>query len=247
MRIESVSNKNVQLIRRLADRSNRRAEGLFVVEGINIIKDIPKDTALHSIYIAEDKAEEYCVFADTLNCPVYILSDRVFKMVSDTVTPSGILAVAFLPENADLMDLDDKIIVLDGIRDPGNLGTIIRTAAAFGYRDAVLIESADAYSNKAIRSSMGGIFRIRIHEASRENFINQIDHPLYILDMRGEDISEFVPERRFALAVGSEAHGISEELLSKAAKVLKIEMKGDIESLNAAVSIGIAMYFLEKS
>lgn len=244
MVIESVSNKNAQLIRRLSNRNGRVAEGLFVVEGINIIKDIPPSIKLHSLYIAQSKAEKYRKDTEKFACPVTVLSDRVFKAVSDTVTPSGILALAPLPKAEPLESLGDRIIVLDGIRDSGNVGTALRSAAAFGYRDVILIDSADAYSGKTIRSSMGGVFRTRIFELSRERFVSEVTHPLWILDMKGENLRNVTPLARYALAVGNEARGASNELRAKAARSLSIGMKEGTESLNAAVSISIAMFLL---
>ncbi len=246
MVIDSSANKKVQFLRKLADRSERRAAGCFIVEGQNILKDLPPEIRPHSVFVAQSKADELMDFAVTFGCSVTILSDRIFNSVSDTVTPAGILAVMPIPQSGGMTRLAERVLVLDRIADAGNLGTIIRTAAAFGYRDLLLINCADAYSGKAVRSSMGGIFRTRIIEADYEGFSKAVNHPVYILDMAGEDISKADAKGRFALVIGSEAHGVSDFFRSVRQKSLAIPMEGDMESLNAAVSAAIAMYELSK-
>lgn len=244
MVIESVSNKKVQFLRKLSDRSFRRANGLFVVEGYNILKDMPKSIIPHSIYVAQSKLDFYKDFIEKHSCEINILSDRIFNSVADTVTPQGILAV--LPINiTNISDkLSDRIIVLDSVSDAGNVGTIIRSAVAFGYRDIILINSADPYSGKTVRSSMGGVLKANIYETDYQEFADNVDYPVYILDMFGENIAKTDISGKVALVIGNEAHGVSDFFRNVKTKSLSIPMCGDMESLNAAISAGIAMFLL---
>ena len=137
--------------------------------------------------------------------------------------------------------------MLDCLQDPGNLGTVIRTANAAGYGEIYLINCTDAYSPKAVRASMGGIFRVSVYSGSREEVLENLkDIPLICADMDGENIFEFTPPKKFCLCIGNEGGGISAEVSSRAAYTVKIPMRETCESLNAAVSAGIAMYALKK-
>ncbi|NCA68108.1 MAG: RNA methyltransferase [Clostridia bacterium] len=247
MVIDSVSNKKVQMLRRLAERKHRKDAGLYIVEGWNIIKDIPPKTPIHSIFVMQSKADNFADIIEKFDCPSYVLSDRIFEAVADTVAPNGIIAVLYLPDCESVETLDDRIIALDGISDSGNLGTIIRTAVAFGYRDIILISCADAYSNKTVRSSMGGVLKARLFELSYEEFASLNSREVYILDMSGENIGSAALNKKFALVVGSEAQGVSQFFRNIASKTLSIPMSGDMESLNAAISAAIAMYEIGKN
>lgn len=243
MVINSVTNKKVQFLKKLSLRKYRKQEGMYIVEGENIIKDLPQGIKLHSIYVKESKVEDFDKYQEAFDCPIYVLSDRVFDSVSDTVTPCGILAILPIKNNNKIIELKDNAIVLDSISDSGNLGTIIRTAVAFGYRDIILVNCCDPYSGKAVRSSMGGILRVNIYDANYSDF-DSLCHRIYVLNMHGEDIQQATVNHNHLLVVGSEAHGISEYFKKRADKVLSIKMKGDIESLNAGVSAAIGMYVI---
>ena len=166
------------------------------------------------------------------------------KLLSETVTPCGILAV--VRKNTADKNIDGNVVILDGISDPGNFGTIIRTCAALGIKNILAIESVDYTSGKVVRSSMGGVFRTDIIECSREEALEIVkDYNLYALDMDGENIfGEFKPQRPYALTVGSESKGLSRIFRDKAS-IVALPMSGDMESLNAAVSLSVALYAFE--
>ncbi len=238
--IRSVANQKVKLLRSLADKKERDSQGVFIAEGANLVKDIPTDADVRAVFVAESKAESLAELTARFGEPT-VLEDRIFQSVSGTVTPSGVLAIVGKPCNEP--NFGKRLMVLDGVSDSGNVGTIIRTAASAGFGDVVLINAADPYSPKAVRASMGGIFKVRVHTMTAEEFL-QLKYSVYVLDMAGEDIFKAQPSARFALAVGSEAHGVSDVLSSAAEKVLSIPMTGAVESLNASVSAAIAMYVL---
>lgn len=128
--------------------------------------------------------------------------------------------------------------MLDNVSDPGNLGTILRTAASCGIENIVLYgKTCDPYSPKTVRASMGGIVGMR--------FTAKLPDTLYVLDMNGESIFDFSPSvNDYGLVVGNEAHGVSDELRERASKILSLPMSGKVESLNAGISMSVALYTL---
>ena len=155
------------------------------------------------------------------------------------------MAVVQIPET-DLKAPEGDCLLLDCLQDPGNLGTVIRTANAAGYGQIYLINCTDPYSPKAVRASMGGIFRVTLYRADRDEIFNILKGvPLICADMNGENIFEFTPPQKFCLCIGNEGSGISDEVSARADFTVKIPMRATCESLNAAVSAGIAMYALK--
>lgn len=230
--ITAISNSKIRHIRRLArERDYRYEHGEYLVEGINIVNDMPK-SLIKALYVSADNYDRYSTFC--ADCAV--VDDKVMAAISDTKSQQGVIAVAAMPKPASQTD-GGACVVADNIADPGNLGTIIRTAAACGVGNIVLYGNVcDPYSPRAVRASMGGIFHVK--------FTTQIPNNLYLLDMGGTNIydSSLSLPHDFALAVGSEAHGISKELYEHAQGVLSLPMCDHIESLNAAISLSVALY-----
>lgn len=240
-RITSTTNSKVQHIKKLlADKDERYSCRQFVAEGANIVKDIPKSRIV-ALYMTEDAATKYPeIAAKSQN--VCLVADKVIAAISDTKTPSGVVAVCSMDGEPQWTE-DGIAIVLDNLRDPGNAGTIIRTAAACGVSKIYVYgDSVDLYSPKVVRSSMGGIFHVSI---ARLEAAEQLDMPLYALDMNGENLFELegIP-KKLALLVGSESAGVSEANRRAADKIVSIPMSGAMESLNAGVSLSVALYQL---
>ena len=136
-------------------------------------------------------------------------------------------------------------LLLDGVSDPGNLGTIIRTANAAGYCDIYLRNCADPFAPKCVRATMSGIFFVRLHIG--EGVLQALgDTPLVCADMGGENVFSFSPPQKFCIVIGSEANGVSAEVRALCKYTVKIPMRHTCESLNAGVSAGILMYELQK-
>ena len=174
------------------------------------------------------------------------VSDEVFARLSDEKTPQGILCVVKIPEKP-LCPPRESCLFLDGISDPGNMSAIIRTANAAGYRELYLAECTDPYSPKSVRASMSGIFFVNLYTGERKEILSALAGvPILAADMDGENIFSFSPPAKYVLAIGNEANGISEEVFKAAEYTLKIPMQASQESLNAAVSAGIAMYVLKR-
>lgn len=238
-KITSISNSKIQEIKKLfASKADRYACGKFVAEGINIVKDIPEELILSLFMTEETFKRQEKIVAKSQN--IYIVSQKVMDSISDTKTPSGVIAIC---EMKNLVADSDKCVVLDNLQDPGNAGTIIRTAVACGvstiycYGDCV-----DLYSPKVVRSSMGGIFFVNVKKLQ---FKEQLNCELFALDMAGENLFEMkdVPQK-FALLVGNESRGVSKEMREWADKIISLPMSEKMESLNAGVSLSIALYQL---
>jgi TrmH family RNA methyltransferase len=241
--ITSLKNPKVTAWKALKDRKGRRESGCFLVEGRKMVEE-----ALASAFDVEAVlVQEGVSFPDGLTMPVYELPAHVLAAVCDTKTPQGIAAVVRMKEQS---ALGKHIVVLDGVQDPGNVGTIIRTADAAGL-DGVLLSNqcADVFSPKVLRATMGSIFRMnlrttddlpgeltKLREKGYSILSSQLDGtPFY----EREKVAE-----RFALIIGNEGNGVSEQVQQTATHQVRLPMRGGAESLNAAIAAAIMMYEL---
>lgn len=230
--IKAVSNSRVQHVRKLASKRSYRYEcGEYVADGANIVNALDKSEIVE-LFVTEKRYAEYQDFG----VPISVVADKVMESMSDTESPQGIIAVAKIINREPLSGAPS--VVLDNVSDPGNLGTILRTAASCGVENIVLYgNTCDPYSPKAVRASMGGIAYMR--------FTDKLPETLYVLDMNGESLFDFSPNASdYGLVVGHEAHGVSDELRERASKVLSLPMSGKVESLNAGISMSVALYTL---
>ncbi len=227
-----------QIVKLSADRKYRKECGLYLVEGVKPVDEcIAAGCETENIFCTEKFAEKYP--------SAIIVSDSVFSSISSEKTPQGVLATVKLPQNG-IKKPKDSCILLDRLQDPGNLGTIIRTANAAGYREIYLINCTDAYSPKAVRASMSGIFFVNVYSGGQEEILKALEgFPLICADMDGENIFTFNCPQKFCLCIGNEGGGISDYIKNISAYKVKIPMSNTCESLNAAVSAGIAMYQLK--
>ena len=242
-----LTSKNNPLIKETAalkDKKARKQQGMFLVEGRKMAVECQSsDFEIDRIFVADSYAGELpCSEVEAVR-----VSDDVFRFLSDEKTPQGILCRVKIPHRA-LVAPKGKCLLLDGVADPGNVGTIIRTANAAGYDEIYLTEEcADPYSPKSVRASMSGVFFTKIYRGARTEILSVLaDTPIIVADMGGENVFSFSSPTRFALAIGNEANGISDEVAKAAAYTVKIPMHATQESLNAAISAGIIMYVLSK-
>lgn len=240
MVITSKSNPLIKTVLSLADKKYRRQTGLYLVEGTKPVKEcLSSGCAVEKIICT---AEHENSFPNAV-----LVSDAIFKSISSEKTPQGVIAVVKMPEST-LKPPEGKCLLLDCLQDPGNIGAVIRTANAAGYGEIYLINCTDPYSPKAVRASMSGIFHVKLYFGSREEILGALSGvPIICADMDGEDIFSFKPPEKYCLCIGNEGSGISSEVRSKAAYTVKIPMRETCESLNAAVSAGIAMYALKNN
>lgn len=240
--ITSKQNDFIKGIRSLSDKKFRDRLNLFVVEGIKPVNEaIELNLPVRSVIYTE-KAFPSLKLGDVEG---QLVSDDIFKFVSEEITPQGALAVVER-QNLTVLPPTGKCLLLDGVADPANVGAIIRTAAAAGYNEVYMTaDCADAYSQKAVRASMSGIFRVKVMRGFRDEILSKISYPIIASDMDGEDAFKFNKIKDFCLVVGNEGHGISDAVMAKANYTVKIPMDNGVESLNAAVSAGILMYALK--
>lgn len=242
-----LTSKNNPLIKETAalkDKKGRKEQGLFLVEGRKMAIECQKSRfVVERVFVAESYAGEN-PFSGEITVRV---SDDVFRFLSDEKTPQGILCRVRIPDTG-LLAPKGRCLFLDGVADPGNVGTILRTANAAGYDRVYLTnECADPFSPKSVRASMSGVFFTEICRGDRAEILSLLDgFPIVIADMGGVDVFSFDPPKEFALVIGSEANGVSDEVKNAAAHTVKIPMRNTQESLNAAISAGIIMYVLQK-
>lgn len=243
-----LTSKNNPLIKETAslkEKKGRKELGLFLVEGRKMAVECSHSgLSIERVFVSETYVGEL-PFPESL---VVRVSEDVFRHLSDEKTPQGVLCRVRIPETP-LAAPTGKCLVLDGVADPGNVGTILRTANAAGYSEIYLTEDcADPYSPKSVRASMSGVFFTKIYRAKRAEILSVLEGiPVIVADMAGENVFSFVAPDKFALAIGNEANGISDELAGIASHTVKIPMQATQESLNAAISAGIIMYVLKRN
>lgn len=248
--ITSNHNPKVKLIRALLGRSReRRDAGAFVAEGVRLVEEaVHANWPMRSVLFDETISERGRSLVGKLisqAVDVEEVSSSVMKSMSETETPQGILAVLGFHEFP-MPESPNFILIPDQIRDPGNLGTLLRSAAATGVQ-AVIIppETTDAFAPKVLRSGMGTHFRLPIHSMGWEEIgeiVNSASLQAYIADMDGESCWETDLKKSIALIIGSEADGASESARKIATGKLSIPMSGNVESLNAAVAGSVLMF-----
>ncbi len=240
--ITSVKNKTVCDVKKLKQKKYREETGTFLAEGYRNVTDSLKKAVPEMIFVTENL--EHPVPEGS---SIYLVTKEVMKELSDTDTPQGIVAVFQIPKSQEISS--KNVLLLNGVSDPGNMGTILRTALAAGFRDVVVDEKcADVYSPKVIRSAMSAVFSLNILRVKalqeRISDLQQSGYAVYAaaLSEDAKSIYDTDFSEKTALLFGSEANGIEESLLSMADKLYIIPMDSEIESLNVAVAAGISMY-----
>ena len=241
--------KNLALLMKKAKARNE--QGIFVVEGRKMAEEIPHGW-LKKTYVSESFERENALFLKDKDYEV--VSDAVFKAVSDTQTPQGILCLVKKPSyqlNDLLVDKNPHLLIVESIQDPGNLGTMLRTGEGAGISGVIMNQSTvDLFNPKTIRSTMGSIYRVPFYVAA--------DLEQTILELKEQGIKVYAahlkgtlcydePDYRgpSAFLIGNEGNGLSDAVAGCADTYIKIPMQGQVESLNAAISAALLMY--EKS
>ena len=250
--ITSASNDKIKEIKKLIKSASRRKEtGLYIVEGIRMVREIPAD-AVKTLYVAESMTDKFADICNQIPAEVEIVRDSVFQSMSDTNTPQGILAEVYQTATTedDLFagDAAPFLLIIERLQDPGNLGTIIRTAEGAGVTGIILsADTVDIYNPKVIRSTMGSVFRVP--------FFYTDDLEQTVLDLKARGIRVFAAHLagknnyeqedytgNTAFLIGNEGNGLTEKLSNMADTWVKIPMAGKVESLNAAIAASILMF-----
>ena len=248
--ITSAKNPIIKELRSLRDRKGREAAGRFLVEGEVMLREALKcGLAIHDV-LAEEGFLSLAGELEAGGARAFIVPRSLLEAVSDTRTPQGVCASFDLPGALPLAGAPDRIVALDGVQDPGNVGTIWRTADAAGFQGLLLGEGcADPLSPKVQRSAMGSGFRLPFMQTgdlpAALQALQARGWTVIASDLRGHDFySHPDPGSRYVLVIGSEAHGIQDATRACADMLVKLPMRGGAESLNAAVAAGIMMYEL---
>ncbi|MBQ3575581.1 MAG: RNA methyltransferase [Clostridia bacterium] len=249
-KITSAKSPAVQRLKELKTAKGRRKEGLFLVEGEVMIREALSCGLKLAEAVAEEKFESFAEELEKTGARVSIAPRNLIESISETQTPQDICAAFEMPEAAGIENLPNRIVALDGVQDPGNVGTIWRTADAAGFQAVLLgAGSADPLSPKVQRAAMGSGFRVPFAHA--ENLADALvelrkrGYHVFASDLNGADFYDR-PDggEKFVLVIGNEARGISDEVRNAADCLVKLPMRGGAESLNAAVAAGIMMYEL---
>lgn len=254
--IASHENKTLKLIRSLQRKKGRSESGLYFAEGLRIAEEALRFARqeIKCLIVSDVFAEKNKNFVNKLDetgKTVYTAKERLFQDVCNTETPQGIGVVLHMPEPVQPRWENMRfVLVLDGVSEPGNLGTIVRTAEAAGVDCVCLLKGcADLYNPKTVRSTMGSIFRMQFMTGAESQVLEDMKACGFTVAATALRDSVVIGEAkipgRCALVIGSEAAGVSESVLQAADLRVRIPMEGKVESLNAAVAAGIAMYLLK--
>lgn len=250
--LQEASINQLKLLRKLSLRKNREKEGLFIVEGERAIEQVLEHRFLEveAIFVEEDKSNNYKMLANS-----FLLEKKNFLEITDTETPQGILAVCKMPEPVSIRELENIesgiILATDAIQDPGNLGTIIRTASWFG-ADAILLGkgTVDIFNPKVVRSTVGSTGTLPFLMGDLTKLLDQLEQSVWntlLLDGNAGaiPITKIPKQEKTILVVGNEANGISKELITKDRTRVLIPSNSknkSVESLNAAIALSIGLW-----
>ena len=235
MIITSSDNQKYKYINKLKQKKFRDKENSFIIESKKLVEEAISSADVDFIFLSEENKDYQC------DLPKIVLTRELFDKVTGMVTSDGFGAV--VKKSAYKEVSAKRVLLLDQINDPGNMGTIIRSAEAFGFSDIILMpKTCDIYNEKTLRASMGSIFRLNIVKKNLDQVKKlKENYKMVSADMSGYDINECNIDGNLILVIGNEANGLSKEIRSLTDTFVKIPMKGQIESLNAAIAASIIM------
>ncbi len=254
MVITSKDNETIKHIKKLKEKKYREEYHEFIIEGAKMIEEAINENAnIKSIIICDDCKTQSAIPNELMyeiakkNC-IYV-DQKIFSTITDVINPQGIMAVVEKSDNK-LLEIDytqDVYLILDNIQDPGNIGTILRTADSLDIKQIIVSKgTADVYNLKVVRSTMGAIFRVKVIEVEdltkviKEMKKRKIE--VCATDLRTDKSIYDIDYNKTAIVIGNEANGVSEKVLEEASTRIKIPMLGKTESLNAAVATSVILY-----
>lgn len=246
-----MNDRSIKKLQLLKQSKHRKTKNQFIAEGKRLVEEaINYSSTVELIFCTQTfynkNKNDWQGFPKVKNTMIQIITDSQFKRISSTSTPSGIAALCNVPRNHYIDFKESEWIYLDKIRDPGNLGTILRSALWFGFKNIILSsKSVDPYNPKAIRSGMGSHFGLNLYQNIRLDDFTKT-HFIISGSTRGENISNFKLPEKYVLVLGNEAHGISKGIEPLIQKSVSIKRLGRGESLNLSSAASILMYALTK-
>lgn len=257
--IESRSNTQIKRIQKLKKQAKfRRQEQVFLVEGFKMTQEALQNGRVQTIYVSEEVREEWDEKLSRISreIPVMFVAPSIFRELSDTTTPQGVMAVVEMPSYDRETIVEQRqaaLICLEDIRDPGNLGTIFRTAEGAGMSAVVLSGGCvDLFNPKVVRATMGALFRQPFYQV--DDMTEEVRRlrgggfSVYAgAPDAGQDYTACCYEGKTGILIGNEANGLCQETLALANEKIRIPMEGELESLNAAVSAALLMYEVHRN
>ena len=246
--IDSKDNKKYKLFKSLYLKKNRDKYKLFLLEGKKLLSEVLNENLDIENIICTEKFVENFEFKENFLDKVIILSEKLFKNLTELTNSEGVITIVNYIEEKKISS--KNIICLENVSDPGNFGTIIRTANAFGINDILTINCVDKYNSKVLRATMGAIFRTNIIDCKIEKK-KELQSGGYrlistTLSKNSKFLEEFTFDGKNIVVMGNEASGVSEEMLNISNEHLKIDMDNSMESLNVSIAAALIMYKIFK-
>lgn len=244
--ITSLQNEKVKSWKKLHQKKERERLGTFLVEGFHLVEEAYKsDWEIVELIVEHDTN----VPSTLEGIPRAVVSEQVFKHISKTESPQGIAAVLNMKSSE--VEIGNHVLLIDAIQNPGNLGTIIRTADAAGFDTVFLGKgTVDPYNDKVVRATQGSIFHISVVSTHLQDQIRELKDrgfDIWATALTNSQVYHDVkPSERTALILGNEAHGVAREYLRQADAIVKIPIYGEAESLNVSIAAGILMYYIKQ-
>ena len=233
-KIDSKQNQKIKDLVKLSQPKFSKEKKHFKIEGFHALEMAKESGVLVSVFATKE--------IENLDVPQYIVNEELMKYISATTSPQGVVCVCNFFKEKPISS--SKILLLDNVTDPGNLGTLLRTALAFGYLDVILLNGCSQYNEKVLQSTQGAIFGLNI--LNNFDYKKLDNYQILATDLKGNvDLSTINNISNHILVLGNEAHGVSKDILNSATKRVKINIK-NIDSLNVAIAGAIAMYHLSK-
>lgn len=249
--ITSPSNNRIKQLMQLKQKAKvRKEQGVFLTEGTKMFLEAPREW-VREVYVSESFYIKCALKEELEKFSLEIVADEVFKKISDTVTPQGILCVIKQPQYSLASLLEKKnplFVLLEDLQDPGNLGTIIRTGEGAGIDGVIMSkDTVDIYNPKTIRATMGSIYRVPfLYVEDLRTALKELKNrgvTTYAAHLRGETYYDKQSYTKgSAFLIGNEGNGLKEETAEAAENYIKIPMEGNVESLNAAIAATLFMY-----
>lgn len=246
--IESKDNKQFKLLKKLDKKKYRDDLSLYLLEGDKFLNESIK---YNSIFIDQSKFEQISKKYVLPNDNVYILSTNLFNEISTQVNSQGVIFL-IQKEKSNISDINEDVVILDNVQDPGNIGTIIRTLVALDYKNLILTNNCcDIYNSKVLRSSMGAFIHLNIVYESKENILDFLKNNKYnILStcLSNDSIiyTKAKLESKNAYIFGSEGNGISDEFIENSNQKLIIPISKNVDSLNVGIALGVILYKMKE-
>ncbi|MGX7204185.1 TrmH family RNA methyltransferase [Enterococcus pingfangensis] len=250
--IQSSKNTLIKETKKLQQKKYRQQTQNYLLEGFHLIQEAQTaGVVLKEVFVSQRGLNEWSAWIEENLAEYYLVSDEVLKSLASQPAPQGMIAVAEMPQKEEL-DFSGAWLLLDNVQDPGNVGTMIRTADAAGFSGVILGQgSADLYNPKTLRSTQGSLYHLKISNQDLTEIIPQFQQagsPVFgtALDKEAKDYLTATKMENFALVMGNEGQGMSPELLALTDQNLYITIKGQAESLNVAIAAGVLMFHLFK-